>query len=107
MSLGMLIIYIIFLGIIFLIILTPFGTIYCDLCILICLVPLVFIIILATLFSSIVILILNIIMLAHYYRGYTTEFLDYYNKCMDSNQKTIFNSIYHKVNKLSKKFAIL
>ena len=106
MALGILIIYGIILGILILSILITLVAIYCCICVLVCLIPLIPVIVLSSLFSEIVILILFIIMLVNYYKGYTTgEFLDYYNKCMETEQKTIFLSIYNKLNKLHNNFT--
>ena len=106
MALGILIIYGIILGILILSILITLVAIYCCICVLVCLIPLIPVIVLSSLFSEIVILILFIIMLVNYYKGYTTgEFLDYYNKCMEIEQKTIFISIYDKLNKLHNNFT--
>ena len=102
MALGILIIYCISWGILVLIILISLIALCCE-WIVVCLIPLITINVLYSLFSRIIILILFIIMLDHFYQGYTTgEFLDYYNNCMEREQKNNFISIYDDLNKLHK-----
>jgi len=67
MALGILILYIIYLASILLTILSSFATLCCGKCALVCLVPSLTIVFLASLFSGIISLILFIIMLVNYY----------------------------------------
>lgn len=107
MALGIIIIYCLYLGITVLIKLISLGQICCDSCILVCLIPLFPIILLVYFFSDIIILILEIIMLVSFYKGYTTgEFLYYYNECLKNDQKFIFYSIYEDLHKLHNIFTV-
>ena len=56
--------------------------------------------------SGIVNLVLFIIMMVNYYKGNTTgEFLDYYEDCLENDEKTEIKNIYDKLNNLHKCFT--
>ncbi len=106
MALGILIIYIAIFGSIFILLTGTFGTICFGDCMLACLIPFLPLILLVLVFSGIVNLILFIIMMVNYYKGYTTgEFLEYYRDCLDNDDKEVFKSIYNKLNKLHSNFT--
>ena len=107
MALGIIIIYCLKFGITVLIIFISFGQICCGIYFHVVLIPLSLTILLVYYFSGIVILILEIIMLVSFYKGYTTgEFLYYYNECMKNEQKFNFYSIYEDLHKLHNIFTV-
>ena len=105
MALGILIIYCISLGTFILMLISIISVAFCEDCAKCLLVSLLPIIILVTLFSGIVNLVLFIIMMVNYYKGYTTgDFLDYYKDCLDDDDKTILEPINKKLKKLNSHF---
>ena len=106
MALGILIIYCILFGCTIIVLIATLGVICCGECALVILLPFFPVILLSGIFSGIVNLVLFIIMMVNYYKGYTTgEFLEYYNDCLDSDGKEIFKGIYNKLNKLHSNFT--
>ena len=106
MALGILIIYIALFSSIFIVFLATLGAICCGDCALVVLSPCLPIVLLVLVFSGIVNLILFIIMMVNYYKGYTTgEFLEYYKDCLDNDNKEIFKGIYNKLIKLHSNFT--
>ena len=106
MALGILIIYCILFGCILIVLFATLGAMCCGECAFVILLPFLPVIILSGIFSGIVNLILFIIMMVNYYKGYTTgEFLEYYNDCLDNDDKEIFKGIYNKLNKLHSNFT--
>jgi len=105
MALGILIIYCISLGTFILMLISIISVAFCEDCAKCLLVSLLPIIILVTLFSGIVNLVLFIIMMVNYYKGYTTgDFLDYYKDCLGDDEKTILEPINKKLKKLNSHF---
>ena len=106
MSLGILVLYCIIFGVMILTFLSTLALICCEDCAKVLLIPLAFILIIISSFSGIVNLILFIIMMVNYYKGYSTgDFLDYYDDCMDNNNRNEFNHIYKKLDRLNKYFT--
>ena len=106
MSLGILIIYCINFGLLFLILISIFSLA----CIGECCKPLMLfslvLIGIVSIFSGIVNLILFIIMMVNYYKGNTTgEFLDFYNDCCNNEISNNLEEVYEKLNKLNKHFT--
>lgn len=61
----------------------------------------------ADLFLGIIKLILLIILLVNYYKGNSTgEFLDFYEKCLDSDKKPYLMDAYNRLDKLNSNFTI-
>ena len=61
----------------------------------------------ADLFLGIIRLILLIILLVNYYKGNSTgEFLDFYEKCLDSDKKPYLMDAYNRLDKLNSNFTI-
>ena len=106
MSLGILVLYCIIFGVMILTFLATLAVLCCEDCAKAILIPLAVILIIISSFSGIVNLILFIIMMVNYYKGYSTgDFLDYYDDCMDNNNRNEFNHIYKKLDRLNKYFT--
>jgi hypothetical protein len=106
MSLGILVLYCIIFGVMILTFLSTLAVLCCEDCAKAILIPLAVILIIISSFSGIVNLILFIIMMVNYYKGYSTgDFLDYYDDCMDNNNRNEFNHIYKKLDRLNKYFT--
>ena len=106
-SLGIIITHFINLGILALILIMALFVLCCREKVSSILALIVIISFIIGLFSGIANLILFIIMLVKYYKGYTTgEFLDYYEDCLNDDLKPFLEDAYDKLNKLNTNIII-
>ena len=105
-SLGILIIICISFGASILLVISVFGVLCCENKAFIILAPSLVIMTLVTLFSGITNTILLIILLVNYYKGNSTgDFLDFYEKCLDSDKKPYLMDAYNRLDKLNSNFT--
>ena len=105
MALGILIIYCISLGLLILIFCSAFGFICCKDCCEITLGIFGILLFIVNILGAIANLVLVIIMMVNYYKGYTTgDFLAYYKDCLNNDLKLQLESTYNKLDDLNKFF---
>ena len=105
MALGILIIYCITFGLLILIFCSPFIFLCGKDCFEMALTALAIIMFFINILGPIASLVLVIIMMVNYYKGYTTgDFLDYYKDCLNNDLKLQLESAYNKLDDLNKIF---
>lgn len=101
MALGLLVVIIALTATIVLLVFVSFGALICGEGAVLCIVPCLPCILAVLCFSGLVNLILFIILMVNYYKGYTTgDFLDYYNDCATPSEKSALGYIFDDLDTL-------